>query len=153
MHTYTLFNEQHHAGTRVALSVLELAKPDGPSTHTSSLHGGTGGSAAVGALALRDLLHDPLDASTPPHPGPLRLREHPVEGPFVENLTVVELPSLGELHQVLGFARRRLGAGGAAAHVLATVYIQRCVQVLVIHPRADRMMDYHEPVVVVQRAI
>lgn len=88
-----------HVSVTVSLSALEISALDG----------------------LHDLLQDPKA----PAPGPLRIREHPAHGPFVEHLTITEVPTIAKLQHVLvavAAARRRTGATG---HVLLTAYITR----------------------------
>ena len=88
-----------HVSVTLSLSALEISALDG----------------------LHDLLQDPKA----PAAGPLRIREHPAHGPFVEHLTITEVPTTGKLQQVLvavAAARRRTGAAG---HILLTAYITR----------------------------
>lgn len=78
-------------------------------------------------ISAVDGLHDLLQDPKAPAPGPLRIREHPVQGPFVEHLTVAEVPTAAKLQEVLmavAAARRRVG-GIAGGHVLMTAYIIR----------------------------
>jgi len=76
-------------------------------------------------ISALDTLQDLLQDHGFPAPGSLRICEHPVHGPFVEHLTITEIPTNDKLQQVLKAvvaARRRTGAAG---HVLMTVYITR----------------------------
>jgi len=72
---------------------------------------------------LQDLLLD-LNAPTI---GPLRIREHPDDGPYVEHLTIEAIPTVARLQQVLvalTSSRRRAG-GSPGSHMLLTAYIHR----------------------------
>lgn len=92
-------------------------------THTNSF------ALSLSALEISavDGLQDLLQDFKAPAPGPLRIREHPIHGPFVEHLTVAEVPTVAKLQEVLmmvAAARRRVG-GIAGGHVLMTAYISR----------------------------
>ncbi len=84
-------------------------------------------SLSVLKISAEDALYDLLHDGKTPQPGPLRIREHPTHGPFVEHLTTTEIPTLGALHQLLKHlaATRRRAHGGGGGHVLATVYVKR----------------------------
>lgn len=129
--TYTLFGSDQALSQDPSLQVhsqlglIPRLLASALAEHVASTHSATLSVSALEISAL-DGLHDLLQDPKAPAAGPLRIREHPAHGPFVEHLTVTEIPAIAKLQQVLvavAAARRRVG--GAGGHVLLTAYITR----------------------------
>lgn len=128
--TYTLFGPDQALSqdptpqTNLDLGLIPRILGSALAKHVLNAHNVTL-SLSVLEISALDMLQDLLQDHGILAPGSLHIREHPVHGPFVEHLTITEIPTYDKLQQVLmavAAARRRTGAAG---HVLLTVYITR----------------------------